>query len=1050
MLKKSIMLGILVVLAVAAAAGAGWGVVPTAISFQGKVTPVPSPATISIDFQIYDTPGPTGGNKVGPLIPQSNVSVDPSTGIFNTIIDVSDAALDFTKPYYVSVNFNKAGESTTRQQLTAAPYAITAKNVYGGKVSAESGSFSGSVGIGTTAPAAQLDLAGTMNGGLWARGSSQAKLPAAAGKGVRLYYDTTSGTGAMGSSYTLDYGALQAYDYGSGIPKDLLLNPTGGSVRIGGVGTGNLTLEVVGDICADNTFWARAAGRSPVLPGSAGSGVQIYYDFTSGTNQGVSYQNDFGVVGAYDYYGLGPKNLALNPSGGKVGIGTTNPTSKLTVNGSIEMTSGGRYSIKFPDGTVQTTAANGGQWTTAGNGSDVYKTNTAGRVGIGTTNPTAQLDVEMSDSTGLGALNLSNLNTSGNALAYFNVGNGSLWIGQIGSGGWGGMTNCGLIQAPTGSGGLVFSTGMNWAVETIANTGNVGIGTTKPAAAYKLDVTGAVNSTGGFYENNVKISGGWTTATNGSDVYKTNTAGKVGIGTTNPLAPLQVAQDINGSFSSGQIEAIGATDNKNRMTIGFDTTNKVGWIQPSYTGVSYLPLLLNPAGGKVGIGTSAPTVPLDVRMSDSSGLGILNLFNLNNAGTSVATFNVGGGSLWIGQMGLTSWNGMTNFGLIQTSTGSGGLVFSTGMNGPVETISTNGNVGIGTTSPAYVLDVRSQYDAPQLSLQSSAAETLMQLKNTSTNGRAWWLVTGGSAGSFGGGKFGVFDSNASAARLIIDTGGYVGIGTLTPGNNLEVQSSGNGRGITISSVSDTDKSPALGLASPSHNFMDNTLGLALGQGHFSGDANPGDVVLRSGGKLLLQHGGGTAALTIGTNNVVGIGTANPNSGYALDVAGQCVLGDGLANSHFPYYDDNLKAYVAYVSGRAVHLRSDAALGYQEYMTVDDKGATMNGNVSIAGATSLGNADSPIKVKTFLVPTVNTAQGGLLKNTSGNNCNIGTGRIVYGITATYVDTGTTWFRSVSTNSAGTGIYMYYNQSDGNIYYNSASYATNVYIAVIYSN
>lgn len=38
---------------------------------------------------------------------------------------------------------------------------------------------------------------------------------------------------------------------------------------------------------------------------------------------------------------------------GKIGIGTTNPTSKLTVNGMIETTLGG---LKFPDGTVQTTA----------------------------------------------------------------------------------------------------------------------------------------------------------------------------------------------------------------------------------------------------------------------------------------------------------------------------------------------------------------------------------------------------------------------------------------------------------------------------------------------------------------------------------------------------------------------------------------------------------------------------------------------------------------------------------------------------------------------
>ena len=39
---------------------------------------------------------------------------------------------------------------------------------------------------------------------------------------------------------------------------------------------------------------------------------------------------------------------------GKVGIGTTNPGQKLSVAGTIESTSGG---VKFPDGTIQTSAA---------------------------------------------------------------------------------------------------------------------------------------------------------------------------------------------------------------------------------------------------------------------------------------------------------------------------------------------------------------------------------------------------------------------------------------------------------------------------------------------------------------------------------------------------------------------------------------------------------------------------------------------------------------------------------------------------------------------
>jgi len=58
-----------------------------------------------------------------------------------------------------------------------------------------------------------------------------------------------------------------------------------------------------------------------------------------------------GVSGSSTYV-LGDSNI-FDDKYGNVGIGTTAPTSKLTVAGTIESTDGG---FKFPDGTVQTTA----------------------------------------------------------------------------------------------------------------------------------------------------------------------------------------------------------------------------------------------------------------------------------------------------------------------------------------------------------------------------------------------------------------------------------------------------------------------------------------------------------------------------------------------------------------------------------------------------------------------------------------------------------------------------------------------------------------------
>lgn len=63
-----------------------------------------------------------------------------------------------------------------------------------------------------------------------------------------------------------------------------------------------------------------------------------------------------GVEGANTYV-VGSSNI-FQDKFGKVGIGTTMPTSLLTVQGMIEITIGG---LKFPDGTLQTTAFNSSQ-----------------------------------------------------------------------------------------------------------------------------------------------------------------------------------------------------------------------------------------------------------------------------------------------------------------------------------------------------------------------------------------------------------------------------------------------------------------------------------------------------------------------------------------------------------------------------------------------------------------------------------------------------------------------------------------------------------------
>ena len=89
--------------------------------------------------------------------------------------------------------------------------------------------------------------------------------------------------------------------------------------------------------------------------------------------------------------------------------------------------------------------------------------------------------------------------------------------------------------------------------------------------------------------------------------------GAVGMGTTSPQATMHVAQDS--AYTSDAAAALlvsHRTTPAKRLLMGYDATIDAAYLQATQTGVNVKPIVLNPAGGNVGIGTTTPTKKLDV------------------------------------------------------------------------------------------------------------------------------------------------------------------------------------------------------------------------------------------------------------------------------------------------------------------------------------------------------------------------------------------------------------------------------------------------------
>jgi hypothetical protein len=516
----------------------------------------------------------------------------------------------------------------------------------------------GSVGIGTDSPLFRLDaqatgtptriynttslsnIAGSVNtiAEFWAINGNTTKLRV---QEVRKSAGTdwTSATTRIqkvtdntNQAY-IDFGTLSnaGLAFGSGTSENITMLANG-NVGIGVINpqarldiiSPNVTTPSIASIRSQSTIFVRG-----FFHGSDGLGIGLFSPDGNGNNPTAFIQSTWD--------GNSARNLVLNPLGGDVGIGTTNPQAPLHI-----ATSSGTNAIARIDASAGTGQA--GLQIMAGGGG----VNRAARIDFfnaitSTSVPQWTLinDYDQNATNDLRIVNNIGITTP-------------LVITQGGNVGIGTSTPLARTHIYHTGTGDVLRVDDETAPDTtpfiINQNGNVGIGSTQPSS--KLDVanSGNVSMTvqrleGGNIEFGVANTAGQYSGSAGAGdaVIRTpstqklnlqsgsgnasitiNTNSYVGIGTTDPLETFHVrgAQRVsNGDLSvQGQISC----QNGNFLTIeSFGSSIS-----------SRLPVAINPSGGNVGIGTTNPVFPLSVHYTGNE---------VNNYGLEISNKTASGG-----------------------------------------------------------------------------------------------------------------------------------------------------------------------------------------------------------------------------------------------------------------------------------------------------------------------------------------------------------------------------------------------------------------------
>ena len=633
--------------------------------------------------------------------------------------------------------------------------------------------------------------------------------------------------------------------------KQLVL--TGGNVGIGTTSPAG-SLHVVSS--AGSGLWLTNTDYS-----SGGSGMYLVTGASSGTT--------FSQIQSFTTGNSLPGSLVLQRYGGNVGIATTSPQSRLDVNGGI---SAGSY---------------------AGiNGAPTNGMIISGNVGIGTTAPAALLSAGTSsqfqvnaagDLASIKSIYYSWPSSQGATNSILtNNGSGTLtWASGVAPSGSAAGDLAGTYPNPTLS-----TTGVaagTYSKVTVDTKGRVSAGTTLVSADLPsvpaslvtgtLPVgnggTGAISFTnngvllgnttsnilttaaGAAYQSLTVPSGGGTPSFSALNISQaaavtgTLAVANGGTGVTTGSANLMFATP-SGSSGAPSLRALTAADLPVHSA-GLITSGTLG-VANGGTG-----LTAAPANGQIAIGNgtsySLATLTAGSGISISNGSGSVNIASTVTPSNYVAV----AGATMTGVLNLPA-NGLV--------AGTNQLVLS------------GGNVGIGTSAPANVLDVYRAGPSytPVSTFWDDTANSyryvLVGKANTqaASTGAMYGYADNGGSNDYA--FIGVLGDapGGSGQGIVVKRGGNVGIGSTAPGQKLTI--SGNGDVVGLDNTASLTAKNASSTYEPFlwPRWSDNVMYMNYGASGFN-----------------IRNNSSTSTMYMTNAGNVGIGTTSP--AYSLDVNG---------------------------------------------------------------------------------------------------------------------------------------------------------------------